>query len=152
MRLVALLLAVLAGVSAVASSARLRPRRILGDTSMPKSYLIQISTFWNDFNSPGGTPPDWNFLWCSTLLQGGYAPTPASASADDQVWLVMATFWTIAKLGLNPWASEAVLASDFSPIINQWISDWQSGRTNLTFAQFADQQQLGLSLGSNRYC
>ncbi len=107
-----------------------------------EEVLDQANAFWTNYNSRGGAPTDWGSLWCLTLFQGGYAPTPASASANDQVWLVMAMYWTFANLGLNPYASEAVLATDFSPLINEWVNDWESGRTDLTFAQFADRQNF----------
>ena len=104
--------------------------------------LEEAELYWAITNSRGGTPTNWDMLWRSTLSQGGYAPTPATSSADDQVWLVMAMFWTFANLGLNPWASDAVLRMNLSPVISEWIDDWEAGRTDLTFAEYASNQQL----------
>ncbi len=107
-----------------------------------REVLDQVEVFWAQFNSRGGTPTDWDALWCSTLSQGGYAPTPEAASAEDQVWLVMAMFWTYANLALNPSASDATLSMDLSPVIDEWIGDWEAGRTHETFAEYASSQQL----------
>lgn len=88
------------------------------------------------------TPGQWldnEVLWCNSIGQGGYAPTPSNSSAPDQYWLMyvsMVSFTSASTSGVPPLYADMIEASGFYNIPDIWYSAFTSGQTNLTLAEY----------------
>ncbi len=76
-------------------------------------------------------------LYQQLIAQGGYAPVPAEASDDDQVYLIAEGVWAIYGAGLVDQSMATALLDQ----INQAAQDWRNaGPSRPSFAEFLRDQ------------
>jgi len=95
---------------------------------------------WVDALSAKGSYVNVGLLWDGLVAQGGYAPTPADAHPDDQVFMVAAGLDALSDF-LTP-TSRTMTRARLQNEIVEWQADGLSGGS-LSFAEFLRQRGAG---------